>query len=82
MSELFRLNSNDFLRGAVTAVCAAIFMTVASVVGQPGFDLFTLDYASLLNTAINAGVAAFVGYLSKNLLTGSDGKINLGVVKF
>ncbi len=71
---MWRLRARDFLRGAFIAILTGMGMAVLGLVG-PQFDLFTVDWASLGHTAVNAGVVAFVSYLTKNLVTDSDGRI-------
>ena len=73
MSALYKLNSNDFVRGAVSAVFAAFFFAIFSVVNQDNFNLFTVDWSAVVGTALNAAVAAFVGYLGKNFTSDSQG---------
>ena len=79
-SQLFKINLNDLGKGALTAFCAGLIFALGSLVNQAGFDVFTLDYAQVFVTAFNAGLASFVGYLSKQLLTDSSGRI-LGIGK-
>lgn len=74
-SELGKLTSNDFVRGAVTAVFAAIIMVVVGFVNQPDFNVFTADWGAILAQAVNAAIVSFGAYISKNLLTASNGKI-------
>lgn len=71
MPSLFRLNQGDFLRGLVVAVLAAVFTQLAAVANTPGFDIMLFDWTETLKIA----VAAAVGYVSKNFLTDSEGKI-------
>lgn len=78
MSGLFKLNSSDFLKGAVSAVVAALVFTIAGIFSTPDFNLFAADWSSILQTAVNAAVAAAVGYLGKNLMTDKEGAV-LGV---
>lgn len=73
MSDFLKLKGSDFIKGAITAALASALMTLASIVNQTGFDLFTVDWHATLNTAISSAVAAFVGYIAKNLLTDSQG---------
>jgi hypothetical protein len=75
LSGMWKLNLKDVAKGAVTAVVAAALMSVFAIVSQPNFDLFTVDWASIANAAVNAAFAAFVGYLGKNLLTDERGKV-------
>ena len=81
MSNLYNLDKNDFIRGLITAVFAGIVWSIGSAVNQAGFDVFSANWGMILGSAFNAGIAAFMGYLSKNFLTGEDGKVNLGVAK-
>lgn len=70
-SDLFRLNLNDFWKGMIVAVFAAVLTYVASAVNAPGFSFASLD----VNLILKVAVGALVGYLSKNLLTAENGKI-------
>lgn len=72
-SKMFNLNLNDVIKGAITAVLAAIIVSFAGVVQQSGFDVFTTDWGAVLNLAISAGTSAFVGYLSKNFFSDQHG---------
>lgn len=73
-SSLFRLNGKDFLKGAVSAVAAALVFTIAGLFAGGNFDLFTADWVSIGQIASNAAVAAFVGYLGKNFTSDSEGR--------
>lgn len=75
MSGMFKLNARDFAKGAVTAVFAAVIFTVGGLFQQTGFDVFTADWGAILTTAVNAGVAAFVGYMAKNFVTDDGGQV-------
>ena len=72
---LYKLQSNDFLKGAVVAIFTGFIFSVVGFFQQPGFDIFAADWNTILSSAVNAGVAAFVGYLSKQFVTDADGKI-------
>ena len=74
-SNLFNLNSGDFVRGAVSAVVAAVVIALGSLVSEPDFSLFTTDWTHVFQLATNAAFAAFVGYIGKNFLTASNGKV-------
>lgn len=88
-SGLGKLNLNDLLRGAVSAVGAAVFFgfigVLQGVFGAPDFNLFAVQWGVVLmtavNTAVQAAYTAFVGYISKSLLTDSEGTIHIGVAK-
>jgi len=74
MSEFLKINSKDVIRGIATAIFAAVFISLYQIVTAPGFDLFTVDWHSVVQVSLNAAVAAFIGYIVKNLLTDSQGK--------
>lgn len=75
MSNLFRLNLNDLVKGAVTAVVAGFVFTLGGLLQTTGFNLFSANWGEILTTAVNAGFAALVGYLGKNLLTDDKGGV-------
>lgn len=70
MSDLFKLNSSDFLKSLIVAVLAAVLTALANAFNTPGFDFVTYDWSTLVTVALTAGAS----YLSKNLLTTADGK--------
>ena len=74
-SPMMWLGKSDFIKGAVSAAFAAVFLSLYSIVSQEGFDLFAVDYVVVGKMAFNAACAAFVGYLGKNLMTDSNGKV-------
>lgn len=74
-SAFLRLNTNDFIKGAVTAVFAGVIFAVAGVVSANGFDVFTADWGAIGQLALNAAIAAFVGYLGKKFVTDDQGKV-------
>ena len=74
-SAFLRLNSNDFVKGAVTAVAAAIVFAVAGFFQQADFNVFSADWGIIFTSALNAAIAGFVGYMSKNLVTDNNGKV-------
>ncbi len=76
MSEkngMLRISLSDIVKGGITAVIAAVVVTLAGVFQSAGFDVFSADWGSILTMTINAAVSAFVGYIGKNLLTDSSG---------
>jgi len=75
MSDLFKLNLTDLAKGAVSALIAGFVFALGGLFQSPDFNVFGADWGSILNTAVNAGFAALVGYLGKNLLTSKDGAI-------
>ena len=79
-SGLFKININDLARAVINAVVAAGILGLGSLVSQPNFDLFTLDWSGVLHTAINAAFIALIGSLGATLGTTKDGKF-FGVVK-
>jgi len=75
MSQMFTLSSNDAVKGLVSAVFAAVVITLYGVVSQGNFDLFSAPWLEIGKDALNAAFAAFVGYLGKNFFTDSNGKV-------
>lgn len=69
MSNFFRLNTVDFVKGFVVAVLAAIFAFLAQAFSVPGFDLYTFNWALVGQVAVSAAMA----YLAKNLFTTQSG---------
>lgn len=72
-SEMFKLNMTNLVRGATNAVVAGVAFTLLGIMGN-GFDVFTADWAMIFNTAVNAAVAALVGYLGTKFFSDSEGK--------
>ena len=68
---MFRLNMQDLVRGVVVAVVAVILGGLQQSLTTHGLDFASYDWGSMLNMALVAGGA----YLSKNLLSDSDGKV-------
>ena len=75
MSGLLKLNLQDVAKGALTAVLAAVVMSLASVVQANGFDVLNADWAGIANMALSAAVSAFIGYVSKQLLSDENGAV-------
>lgn len=74
-SGLFKLNLKDLGKGAFSAVIAAFIFSLAGVAGQAGFDVFSADWGAILSTALNAGIASFIGYIGKNFLSDGEGNV-------
>ncbi len=71
--EMFKLGSHDAFKGAVTAVFTAIVVMLYGLVTQGDFNIFTADWGRIVNDMFNVGIAAFLGYISKNFLSDSEG---------
>ena len=71
MSELFKLGKSDFVKGLITAVLAAVFLSLSQMLQSPNFNFATIDWQSILNVA----GATFMAYISKNWLSDKDGRI-------
>ena len=74
-SKLYSLGKNDFIKGAVSALIAGFIFALGSVVSQAGFSVFDANWFQVFDTAINAGLAALIGYLGKNYLSDSEGTV-------
>ena len=75
MSGMFRINFRDIGKGLVTAVFSSVVVVLYSVTVKEGFNLFTADWAVIGEQALSAGFVALVGYLGKNAITDSSGKV-------
>lgn len=64
----------DLVRGLAVAILTGAWLSVAGLF-VTGFDVFSADWVLIGKVAVNGGFFAFAGYLSKNLLTGDNGKI-------
>lgn len=71
MSKPFSLNSADFAKGVVVVVIVAVLGGLQQMLISHGLDFANYDFALIANLALTAGV----GYLSKNFLQDSDGKV-------
>jgi uncharacterized PurR-regulated membrane protein YhhQ (DUF165 family) len=72
---MFTLRDGDVTRGLITAIIASIFVVLYGAVMQTGFDVFTADWAEIGRNVVNAAVASFFGYIGKNFLTDSKGRV-------
>lgn len=83
---LFKISLSDIGRGLAVAVLGPLFVAVCAALGSiilaPNFDVFAVNWAalghSLVNISIVASYGGFSGYISKQLITSSQGNI-LGV---
>lgn len=71
MSKLFKLNLKDFGKGLVVAVIAALLGALQQALETQGLNLASFDWAEILNVV----EAAFLAYITKNLLSDSEGKV-------
>ena len=71
MSKLFSLAKNDYVKGFVVAVLAAVLTWFAQVVNAPGFDFVTFQWGEVLRISVIASVA----YLAKNFATDQEGNV-------
>lgn len=80
---MFQLSSNDYVKGLVVAVGAAIFTSIVAVLGSvitaPGFDVFSVDWGSvghmLVNVSIVSGFGGFTGYIGKQFVSDKSGAV-------
>lgn len=79
MSDLFKLNSSDFLRGLVMAVLGGFMLPVLAAIQTPDFSIMTVAWSQVFVLAANGAVASFGAYLLKNLFSDSQGKFG-GVI--
>lgn len=72
-SPLLKLGSHDIVKGAITAVLAAVITVLYGVVSQAGFNVFEADWSAILTNVMQGALTAFVAYLGKNLLSDENG---------
>jgi hypothetical protein len=70
----FSLNWRDLGRGAIVAIISGIALPVLAIFQTPGFDVANVNWTGVLALALNGGIAALAGYLSKNLFSDSAGR--------
>lgn len=71
--DMYKLGAHDFFKGAVTAVFTAVVVMLYGLVTQGDFNLFTADWGRIVSDMFNVGIAAFLGYISKNFLSDNEG---------
>jgi len=67
-SKFLRLNSRDYLRGMIVVVICTFITGIYQVIASGG----TINLVTLKPVVI-AAIGSAVSYLTKNLLTNSDG---------
>ena len=67
MSKLFRLSTQDLLKGLAVAVVVALF----KVIQTEGFDFANVDWGTVLDYALTAAGA----YLAKNFVSDENGAV-------
>lgn len=71
LSQLFSLNTSDVTKGIALAVITAILGALQQMLTAHGFDFASYNWSLILQLALTAGV----GYLTKNFLSDSQGKV-------
>jgi hypothetical protein len=79
-SNLFKINFKDLSQSAVNAVIAAVVVGFYGIVTTDGFNLFTANWAGILQSVINWAFAGFIGSVGKRFLQDSEGTVHLGVM--
>ena len=75
ISRLWSLVPQDLIKSIITSVFAGVIVAIAGIVSQPGFDLFMVDWGSLVHLIINVSVSAFVADIARRYATDSNGKL-------
>jgi len=70
-SNMLRLQTADFARGAALAVIVVVLGSLQQALSAHGFDFASYNWGAILNTA----ATAFVGYLSKNFISDGNGAV-------
>jgi hypothetical protein len=69
MSELFKLNLNDFTKGLLIATITGALTVIYSAFNS-ACGVGCIDWTAVVNAGVGAGIA----YLIKNYLSDSEGK--------
>jgi hypothetical protein len=69
------LGYGDFAKGVITAVFVAVIVAIGGIVEQPGFELFSVDWGSLIKVILNTAIVTFFAYLAKNYMRDESGKV-------
>lgn len=72
MSDLFKLNMQDLLKGAVITFITSVLTAVLTILEAGGIP----DWAQI-KVIVTTGLIAGVSYLLKNFLTDSQGKLKV-----
>lgn len=80
-SALGKLNSSDWLRGAITAVYGGVALAVGGILLSKGFDIWTADWKAIGMLAMNGAFGGLIGYMLKNVTTDSNGTTHTPVGK-
>lgn len=81
-SDLWKLNLQDFVRGAGNAVVGAFLFAglqvMQGVFGAPDFNVLAVDWGATLLLAFNSGVTAaytvFLSYVAAKFTQNKDGE--------
>ena len=71
----YSIATKDVINGLKTAVFTAIFTALYSITLQPGFSVFTADWAQIGVNMTDIGVLAFMGYVSRKFFENKKGQI-------
>jgi hypothetical protein len=71
MSDLFKLNDKDFIRGLIVTVFSSVLALVVKLLENNGFSLTLEDLKAVLLVGIISGLS----YLLKNFTTDKDSKL-------
>jgi hypothetical protein len=73
MSNLYKLQAPDWVKGLVTTVIGAVLVTLEQAITTGGFS--AIDWKMVGGIALTTGIS----YLVKNFFSDSEGKV-LGVI--
>jgi len=79
MSDLFRLNSSDFLKGLAMAVLGGFMLPILAAIQTPDFSIATINVQAVFVLAVNGALASFASYLVKNFFSDGNGAF-LGMI--
>ena len=69
------INYQDAIKSALTAAIASVALVIYNLVAGEAFDLFAVDWITVLKTIVNTGIAAFVGDIGRRIFTDQNGKL-------
>lgn len=75
MNGLFKLYSNDYIKGLITAVFAAVIVALYNIVIVSGFSFFKVNYHDLFQNMVDTGGITLIAYLAKNFLSTNKGSL-------
>ena len=74
-NKLWSIGKSDFTNSVFVAVFAAVLVTLAGIIQQPGFNVFEISWIPIIKNLINVALISFVASLSKAFASDRDDKL-------